>query len=87
MVFNRGSQTKGANTVSTKTHLLKRLVPLMLILVFASSAFSNQVEIGVRVDQQAPDFTLPQVDGDPVTLSDVVAQNDVTLIYFFLAAS
>jgi hypothetical protein len=78
---------KGAHTVNVKAHLLKRLVPLIIVLVLASSAFSNQAEIGVRLDQQAPDFTLPQVDGDPVTLSDVVAENDVTILYFFLAAS
>jgi hypothetical protein len=73
--------------VNIRTNLLKRLVPLALVLVLAFSAFSIQVEIGVQVGQQAPDFTLPQVDGDPVTMSDVVAENDVTLLYFFLAAS
>lgn len=67
---------------------LTRALVLMLIAFFVgASALSQEPEIGVQIGQRAPDFTLPQVDGDPITLSDAVAQNDVTLLFFFLAAS
>ena len=67
---------------------LARVLVLMLIVLFAgASALSQEPGIGVQVGQKAPDFTLPQLDGDPITLSEVVAQNDVTLLFFFLAAS
>lgn len=66
---------------------LARALALLAVLFVGTSALSQEPEVGVQVGQQAPDFTLPQVDGDPVTLSDVVAQNDVTLLFFFFAAT
>ena len=63
------------------------LLLLFMVLALGSSAFSDEPEVGTQVGQQAPDFTLPQLDGEPVTLSDAVTQYDVTLLYFFYAAT
>lgn len=63
------------------------LLALALILMLGWSAFSDELETGVQIGQKAPDFTLPQLDGEPITLSDVIAQNDATLLYFFFAAT
>jgi len=40
-----------------------------------------------RGGQRAPDFTLPQLGGDPMSLSDALSQCDVVLLYFFYAAT
>lgn len=50
-------------------------------------SLAQTVAVGHEVGQQAPDFTLPQLDGEPVSLHEVVAQHDVTLLYFFFAAT
>ena len=73
--------------MSAHLSLARALVLMLIVLFVGASALSQEPEIGVQIGQKAPDFTLPQVDGDPITLSDVVAQNDVTLLFFFLAAS
>lgn len=63
------------------------LITLALTLLVGWSAFSDEPEVGMQVGQKAPDFTLPQLDGEPVTLSEEVAKYDVTLLYFFYAAT
>lgn len=63
------------------------LLALALILMLGWSAFSDELETGVQIGQKALDFTLPQLDGEPITLSNVIAQNDATLLYFFFAAT
>ena len=73
--------------MSVHLSLLRALVLMLIVLFVGASALSQESETGVQIGQKAPDFTLPQVDGDPITLSNVVAQNDVTLLFFFLAAS
>ena len=62
------------------------LLALLIALTLGMSAYSGE-EVGVQLGQKAPNFTLPQLDGEPVTLSEVIAQNDVTLLYFFFAAT
>jgi len=73
--------------MSVHLSLARALVLMLIVLFVGASALSQESETGVQIGQKAPDFTLPQVDGDPITLSNVVAQNDVTLLFFFLAAS
>ena len=73
--------------MSVHLSLARALVLMLIVLFVGASALSQESETGVQIGQKAPNFTLPQVDGDPITLSDVVAQNDVTLLFFFLAAS
>jgi len=36
-----------------------------------------------KVGQQAPDFTLPDADGRPVTLSEALKRQQVTLLIFY----
>lgn len=45
------------------------------------------VQVGSHVGNRALDFTLPQLDGEPVTLSAEVEKRDVVLLYFFYAAT
>ena len=73
--------------MSAHLSLARALVLMLIVLFVGASALSQESETGVQIGQKAPNFTLPQVDGDPITLSNVVAQNDVTLLFFFLAAS
>ena len=73
--------------MSVHLSLARALVLMLIVLFVGASALSQESETGVQIGQKAPNFTLPQVDGDPITLSNVVAQNDVTLLFFFLAAS
>ena len=63
------------------------LLLLFMVLALGSSAFSDEPEVATQVGQQAPDFTLPQLDGEPINLYETVAQYDVTLLYFFYAAT
>jgi cytochrome oxidase Cu insertion factor (SCO1/SenC/PrrC family) len=66
---------------------LSLLIALLVLFAFSPSALPDEPVTGVEVGQLAPDFDLPQVDGERVQLYDVVAENDVTILYFFLAAS
>jgi len=65
------------------------LMAVLALLVFSPCALTDEGDVGVEVGQRAPDFDLPVVDGngDRVLLYDVVADNDATLLYFFLAAT
>ncbi len=57
-------------------------------IITYAEASNVSVEIGYDVGQQAPDFTLPQLGGgDPIQLQEQVEQYDVTVLYFFFAAT
>ena len=43
---------------------------------------SGIMERVARVGQKAPDFTLPNADGQPVHLADLVARGPVVLSYY-----
>lgn len=43
-------------------------------------------EIGVQVGNRAPDFTLPDLDWNPVNLYEQIEKYDVVLLYYFSAA-
>lgn len=61
---------------------------MLLILASAMGVYSEEPEIGVRQGQKAPDFTLPVVGSDEeVTLSEEIEKYDVTILYFFFAAT
>jgi len=49
---------------------VKTLVPIVLVLTLGLHAFPEDVEVGGQVGQQAPDFTLQDLDGKAHTLSD-----------------
>ncbi len=67
--------------------VLLLVIILTTLFALSPSALSDEPVTGVEIGQLAPDFDLPQVDGERVQLYDVVAENDATLLYFFLAAS
>ncbi len=51
-------------------------IPLLAMLLGAS---------GLKVGDKAPDFTLPDTDGKPVTLSKLLRQGPVILAFYVKA--
>jgi hypothetical protein len=66
-------------------------IPLKLlmiaVLVFSIGQLSYAEGDMAQIGTVAPDLILPQVDGDPITLSEEIAKYDVILLYFFYAAT
>ena len=87
-MFNRTPKLNWAKTI-----LWVLLVGLAIGATIApvptfAEASNAAVEIGYDVGQKAPDFTLPQLeDGTPFTLHEQVESYDVTVLYFFFAAT
>jgi|GEM_PF-6380844 len=70
--------------------ILSLLLAVVTLLAISPSVRSDEPVVGVQIGQMAPDFDLPVVGGEEgqrLKLYDVVAENDATLIFFFLAAS
>lgn len=56
---------------------------LLLIVVFVFSALSSaQGAVGNKVDDEAPDFTLPNTDNEFITLSDHRGSENVIVIFY-----
>ena len=53
------------------------LVSSAIILLFAGAAFGQ-----IRKDQKAPDFTLPDLDGNNVTLSEIIGDGPVYIDFW-----
>lgn len=53
-------------------------IPLLALLLGASP---------LKVGDKAPDFTLPDTDGKPVTLSQLLAQGPVVLAFYVKAGT
>ncbi|HSR49414.1 MAG TPA: TlpA disulfide reductase family protein [Acidobacteriota bacterium] len=69
---------------------MKKPVLLALALLLAAPGLAScggsdgePSAVGSSSNQFAPNFTLPQLYGDPVTLSEVVAENKVVLVNFW----
>jgi hypothetical protein len=79
---------------SVKNHTKRSTLLTYLIIfvaIFLNHSFEKelsawQLSIGGRVGQQAPDFTLPDLNGQPQHLHDIVAAHDVTVLYFYFSA-
>lgn len=63
------------------TSVLQRSIGLAALLSLALTVPASALEIG----QKAPDFTLNNVEGKPVKLSELTAKGPV-VIYTFIAA-
>jgi hypothetical protein len=60
---------------------LQRSIVLAVLLSLAWAGIPNALEVG----EKAPDFTLNNVEGKPVKLSELTAKGPV-VIYTFIAA-
>jgi cytochrome oxidase Cu insertion factor (SCO1/SenC/PrrC family) len=68
----------------------KLLLILGIISAFAASAFAQATSptpppMTLKVGDMAPDFTLPDTNGQKVKLSDFRGKNNVVLAFFVLA--
>ncbi|HSR68963.1 MAG TPA: TlpA disulfide reductase family protein [Acidobacteriota bacterium] len=60
------------------------LAPALFVLCSLSCGGDSRQAIPLgSIHQQAPNFTLPRLDGDAVTLADTVAENKVVLVNFW----
>jgi peroxiredoxin len=62
---------------------IRTIVPAALLLALAGSAASAETG-GVTIGGAAPDFTLQDIDGKPVTLSKLLAKGPVLLDFWAL---
>lgn len=49
---------------------------------FAQDALAPEEMTGVKVGEKAPDFTLANIDGTKVTLSELTKKGTVALVFF-----
>jgi len=60
-----------------------RMAALVMALTLGFSALSQAAPL--KVGDKAPDFTLPDQNGDKVRLSDVLGKKNVVLAFYVLA--
>jgi cytochrome oxidase Cu insertion factor (SCO1/SenC/PrrC family) len=69
---------------------MKRLLFSLLLITLSSLVIFGQAapappEMKLKVGDMAPDFTLPDSDGNPVKLSDFRGKKSVVLAFYVLA--
>lgn len=70
--------------------MLKKWIPIMLMLLLAVTIFSGNVSHlsaksypALPIGSMAPNFTLKEINGEWMTLSDVVSRNRITIVNFW----
>ena len=59
------------------------VVPLLAAAALAVLSGCGSSSKAVSVDEQAPAFTLPAADGDPVSLSDLLEDRAAAVLVFY----
>ncbi len=58
----------------------------LLILLWCLSSISPGLVAAVQVGEKAPDFTLPDQDGRPVRLGEILARQQNVVLAFYIQA-
>jgi peroxiredoxin len=86
MTTEQATPTALANQITALNETLASQVPAEVLATFdreiAALVRSGIAAFGLHEGAPAPDFTLPNVDGRPVTLSALLAQGPVVLTFY-----
>lgn len=65
---------------------MKKFIPVLIFLcLFAATSFAQTPQAKLKVGDVAPDFTLPDTEGNKVKLSDFRGKKNVVLAFYVLA--
>jgi hypothetical protein len=62
--------------------VLASLVLIFYGLIYGNAASAQAGKPALKVGDKAPDFSLPNGDGKPVSLSELTAKGPVVLIFY-----
>lgn len=67
--------------------MIRRFLPLLVILLLAVASRSHAAESSAKVGQQVPEFSLSGLDGQPVSFrKDILGKAPLTVIFFMTTA-
>lgn len=69
--------------MKARYYILGLLIIVAITLVFAGWKITAAGKVGPEIGNQAPDFTLNDLNGKSVKLKDITSQNKVTLVNFW----